>query len=106
MMLGAYGWAFVKPIRKLFYNMSITLVSVLVALLVGSIEALQIVSGQLGLSGGVWSFVSNLDFGVVGLGIIGILVLSWLISSIVYRVNKYDDLEPSGPSTDAARTAA
>ncbi len=106
MMLGAYGWAFVKPIRKLFYNMSITLISVLVALLVGSIEVLQIVSGQLGLSGGVWSLVTDLDFGVVGFGIIGILVLSWLISSVVYRINKYDDMEPSGTSTDAARTAA
>jgi high-affinity nickel-transport protein len=94
MMLGAYGWAFVKPIRKLFYNMSITLISVLVALLVGSIEVLQILAGQLHLSGGLWAFVGNLDFGVVGFGIIGILVLAWLISTIVYRVNRYDDMEP------------
>ncbi len=98
MMLGAYGWAFVKPIRKLFYNMSITLISVLVALLVGSIEVLQIVGGQLNLSGGLWDFVSNLDFGVVGFGIIGILVLAWLISTVVYRVNKYDEMEPAPPT--------
>src|SRR5579862_2390496 len=98
MMLGAYGWAFVKPIRKLFYNMSITLISVLVALLVGSIEVLQIVSGQFDLSGGLCGFVNNLDFGVVFFCIIGILVLAWLISTIVYRVNKYDDMEPSQPT--------
>jgi high-affinity nickel-transport protein len=106
MMLGAYGWAFVKPIRKLFYNMSITLISVLVALLVGSIEVLQILAGQLGLSGGVWDFVNTLDFGVVGFGIIGILVLSWLISTVVYRVNKYDDMQPVGPSSGTASRAA
>ena len=98
MMLGAYGWAFVKPIRKLFYNMTITLISVLVALLIGSIEVLQIVGGQLHLSGGLWDFVNHLDFGVVGFGIIGILVLAWLISTVVYRVNKYDDMEPSRPA--------
>jgi high-affinity nickel-transport protein len=98
MMLGAYGWAFVKPIRKLFYNMSITLISVLVALLVGSIEVLQIVSSQLNLSGGIWDVVSNLDFGKVGFGIIVILLLAWGVSTFVYRVNKYDEMEPSRPN--------
>lgn len=98
MMLGAYGWAFVKPIRKLFYNMSITLISVLVALLVGGIETLQIVSSQLNLSGGFWGFFTNLDFGVVGFGIIGIFIVSWGISTIIYRVNKYDEMEASHTS--------
>ena len=99
MMLGAYGWAFVKPIRKLFYNMSITLISVLVALLVGSIETLQIISSQLKLSGGFWNFFTNLDFGVIGFGIIGIFVVSWGISSIIYRVNKYDEMGPTQPAS-------
>ena len=104
MMLGAYGWAFVKPIRKLFYNMSITLISVLVALLVGTIEVLQIVGGQLKLSGGLWDVVNNLDFGVVGFGIIGILLLAWAVSTLIYRVNKYDEMEaaPRLPSSTAA----
>src|SRR5690349_14939308 len=57
LMLGAYGWAFVKPVRKLYYNLNITLVSVLVALVVGGIEALSIVSSQLNLSGGFWNFL-------------------------------------------------
>jgi nickel/cobalt transporter (NiCoT) family protein len=95
LMLGAYGWAFVKPIRKLFYNMSITLISVLVALVVGALETLSIVSDQLKLSGGVWDFVGNLNnnFGTVGAGIIVIFLLSWGISTIIYRIKKYDDLE-------------
>ena len=100
MMLGAYGWAFVKPVRKLFYNMSITLVSVIVALLVGGLEALSIIQGQFNLSGGIWDFVNFLssgndgkNFGYIGVGIIAIFIASWLISALVYRINRYDELE-------------
>jgi high-affinity nickel-transport protein len=104
MMLGAYGWAFVKPIRKLFYNMSITLISVLVALVVGTIETLGIISGQLNLSGGIWDLVNDAsdNFGLVGLGIVGIFIISWAISTIVYKVKKYDDLEVIKSATPSA----
>jgi len=95
MMLGAYGWAFVKPIRKLFYNMTITLISVLVAVVIGGIEILSILSAQFNLSGGVWNVVGNLsgNSGWVGAGIIGVFVLSWLLSTAIYRFNRYDDIE-------------
>src|SRR5437764_459945 len=95
LMLGAYGWAFVKPVRKLYYNLNITLVSVLVALVVGVIETLSIISSQLNLSGGFWDFVGNLsdNFGTVGYIIIGIFVVSWLVSTIIYKVKRYDDIE-------------
>ncbi|HEX6778298.1 MAG TPA: HoxN/HupN/NixA family nickel/cobalt transporter [Ktedonobacterales bacterium] len=95
MMLGAYGWAFVKPIRKLFYNMSITLISVLVALVVGALETLSIISGQLNLAGPFWDFIGNLNdhFGEVGAGIVVIFILSWAISTLFYRIKKYDDME-------------
>ena len=95
LMLGAYGWAYVKPIRKLYYNMTITLVSVLVALLVGGIEALGLIADQLQLKGGFWDFIGSLDdnFGVIGYCIIAIFILSWLISTVVYHLKKYDDIE-------------
>jgi nickel/cobalt transporter (NiCoT) family protein len=100
MMLGAYGWAFVNPVRKLFYNISITLVSVIVAVLVGGLELLSIIQGQFNLSGGVWDMVSFIsdgnggnNFGYIGVGIIGVFVLSWVISTIIYRVNRYDQME-------------
>ncbi len=101
MMLGAYGWAFVKPVRKLFYNMNITLISVLVALVVGTLETLSIVSDQLKLTGGFWDVVGDLtdNFGVVGVGIIGIFLVSWAISTLVYRIKKYDDMEVIKPVT-------
>ena len=54
LMVGAYGWAFVKPVRKLYYNMTITFVSVLVAVLIGGVEALGLIAEKFGLSGGIW----------------------------------------------------
>ena len=93
LMLGAYGWAFVKPVRKLYYNLNITLVSVLVALVVGGIEVLNIISMEFNLSGGLWDVLGKLDFGVLGGTIIGIFFASWLISTIIYKVKRYDDIE-------------
>ena len=93
LMLGAYGWAFVKPVRKLYYNLNITLVSVLVALVVGTIEIISIISGPLKLTGGLWNYVNNLDFGFLGALIIGIFILSWVISTVIYKVRRYDDIE-------------
>jgi len=93
LMLGAYGWAFVKPVRKLYYNLNITLVSVLVAVVVGVIEVLSIIAMKFHLPGGLWDSLSNLDFGFLGGIIIGLFLLSWVISTIIYKVKRYDDLE-------------
>jgi nickel/cobalt transporter (NiCoT) family protein len=97
LMLGAYGWAFMKPIRKLYYNMTITAVSVVVALVVGGLETLNLIGDQLGLTdgGGFWGAIGaiNDNFGVLGYVIIGIFVLSWLGSVAVYKLRRYDELE-------------
>jgi high-affinity nickel-transport protein len=95
LMLGAYGWAFAKPIRKLFYNLTITAVSVLVALLVGGLEALGLIADKLGLEGGFWDAVGllNGNFGAIGYLIIGIFAAAWLFSAILYRVKGYDAIE-------------
>ncbi len=61
LMTGAYGWAFVKPVRKLWYNLTITAASVVVAIFIGGIEALGLISDKLGLEGGVWSFIGDLN---------------------------------------------
>jgi nickel/cobalt transporter (NiCoT) family protein len=97
LMLGAYGWAFIKPIRKLYYNLTITFVSVIVALVVGGIEVLGILKDQLHLSGGAWDIIDSLNdnFGTLGLAIIGLFVLSWIASVIIYRVKGFDRLETS-----------
>jgi high-affinity nickel-transport protein len=95
LMLGAYGWAFVKPIRKLYYNMTITFVSVVVAVLIGGIEALGLVGDQLKLQGIFWDAIGSLNdhFGVLGFIVIGVFAVSWMASIIVYRRNRYDEIE-------------
>ena len=95
LMVSAYGWAFVKPIRKLYYNLIITLVSVVVALLVGGIEVLGLIGDRLKIHGGVWSWISllNNQFTAIGFIIIGVLVASWAVSLLFYRLNRYDEIE-------------
>jgi high-affinity nickel-transport protein len=95
LMLGAYDWAFVRPIRKLYYNLTITLVSVIVAVLIGGIEALGLLADQLGLKGAFWDVIGTLNdnFNNLGFIIIGVFIVAWLASFIVYRMKGYDDLE-------------
>ncbi len=97
LMLGAYGWAFMKPLRKLYYNMTITGVSVIVALVIGGLETLNLIGDQLGLTdgGGFWGAIGEINdnFGVVGYVIISIFVLSWVGSVIFYKFMGYDDLD-------------
>ena len=95
LMLGAYGWAFVKPIRKLYYNMTITFVSVVVALAVGGIEALGLMAGQFHLRGTFWNLVHTLNdnFGILGYFIVGLFALSWVVSLAIYKWRRFDYLE-------------
>jgi nickel/cobalt transporter (NiCoT) family protein len=95
LMLGAYGWAFVKPIRKLYYNLTITFVSVLAALLVGGVEVLGLLIDRLKLAGPFWDAIGliNDQFGLLGYGIIGIFTGGWLVSLVIYRVKGYDAIE-------------
>ncbi len=95
LMLGAYGWAFVKPIRKLYYNMTITSVSVVVALAVGGIEALGLLVDRFHLKGTFWDAVTRLNenFGTLGYFIVGLFVFSWVASVAFYKWRRFDDLE-------------
>jgi high-affinity nickel-transport protein len=95
LMLGAYGWAFVKPLRKLYYNMTITFVSIVVALLIGGIETLGLIGDQWKLQGSLWNAIGSLNdnFGVLGFMIIGMFVVCWIVSILIYRRNRYDEIE-------------
>jgi high-affinity nickel-transport protein len=95
LMLGAYNWAFVKPIRKLYYNLTITSVSVVVAVLIGGIEALGLIGDQLGLSGWFWDAVGALNdnFNSLGFLIIGVFIAAWVGSIVIYRYKGLDDVE-------------
>jgi len=104
LMTGAYGWALTKPVRKLYYNITVTAISVLVAILIGSIEALGLVAGRLHLDGSFWTFIGEINehFGLVGYVVIGVLTTSWVLSVAVYRWKRFDD-EPHGGSGGSAQ---
>lgn len=93
-MIGAYGWAFSKPLRKLYYNITITAASVVVALFIGGVEALGLIADKLELSGGIWTPINAISdhFGEIGYWIIGMFVLCWLISALNYYLRGYDHL--------------
>jgi len=94
LMTGAYGWAFVKPMRKLWYNLTITAASVVVAIFIGGLEALGLLADKLGLNGGFWTFVGAMNDNLANFGyaVVGIFLVSWLISAIIYRAKGYDRL--------------
>ena len=95
LMLGAYGWAYLKPIRKIYYNMTMTLMSVIVAIVIGSVETLGLIADKLKLQGAAWNAIGamNHNFGTLGYFIIGIFTLSWAASVFIYRVKRFDELE-------------
>lgn len=88
----AYGWAFLNPIRKIYYNLTVTVISVLVALAIGTAELLQVVANELNLTGTIWDWLSGLDFETIGFGIIGIFLVSWLVSVAVWKYRKFDEI--------------
>jgi high-affinity nickel-transport protein len=87
----AYGWAFSKPVRKVFYNITITGLSVAVALLIGTIELLQVLSSKLGLAGAFWDWLNNLDFNLIGYCIVGLFVATWVVALSVWRFGRIEE---------------
>jgi high-affinity nickel-transport protein len=99
LMTGAYGWALVKPIRKLWYNLTITAASVVIAVFIGGVEALGLLADKLGLEGGVWSLIGDLNDNLANFGyaVVAIFLATWLISAVLYRARGYDNLQISTP---------
>jgi nickel/cobalt transporter (NiCoT) family protein len=97
LMLGACGWTFVKPIRKLYYNLTIIGVSVVIVVIVGGLEAMNLIGDQLNLtdSDGFWGIVGTLkdNIGILGYVIVGIFVAAWLLTYAIHRLNRYDEIE-------------
>jgi high-affinity nickel-transport protein len=87
LMVGAYGWAFLNPIRKIWYNLTITAISVVVALMIGGIEALGLIADKLGLEGAFWSAIAALNASLANFGylVVGVFLLSWMLSFAIYR---------------------
>ncbi|HWS91544.1 MAG TPA: HoxN/HupN/NixA family nickel/cobalt transporter, partial [Mycobacterium sp.] len=87
----AYGWAFSHPVRKIYYNITITGLSVAVALLIGSIELLGLFAGQLGWRGPFWNWLGGLNLNVVGFIVVGMFVLTWAVALLVWRYGRFEE---------------
>jgi len=98
-MTVAYGWAFSKPVRKVFYNLTITGLSVAVALLIGTIEVISICVTYFHLSGGVWDFLRAIDLNTAGFIIVGLFVVTWLAAMAVWRFGRVEQRWTLAPST-------
>jgi high-affinity nickel-transport protein len=97
LMLAAYGWAFVKPVRKLFYNLTITFVSVVIALMIGVIEVLGLIAERSSGEGAFWRIVTemNVNFATLGYAIVSVFAAGWMGSMLLYRLRR-DEGAPNG----------
>jgi high-affinity nickel-transport protein len=105
-MAKAYSWAFSNPIRKVFYNLTITGLSVFVALFVGLVELLQIVIKRGNLSGGLWDVVGRLDFANMGFFIVGAFVVTWLAAFSIFKLRRVDERWLAGVEQQEERRPA
>ena len=92
----AYGWAFLNPVKKIYYNLTVTVISVVVAWAIGTVELLQVLSSEFGFNGLFWAWLDSLNFEMIGFGIIGIFLVSWLISYWCWNYKQYNKLDPFG----------
>jgi high-affinity nickel-transport protein len=87
----AYGWAFSQPVRKVYYNIVITGLSVAVALIIGTIELLGLLADQFGWTGGIWDWIGGIDLNTIGFLIVGLFVLTWAAALLVWKYGRIED---------------
>ncbi|RSD19585.1 Nickel transporter NicT [Amycolatopsis eburnea] len=87
----AYGWAFAKPVRKIFYNITVTTLSVAVAFVIGTIELVSILTEKLDITSGPLAAIASIDLDYVGFGIVGLFVLTWVIALAVWRFGRIEE---------------
>ncbi len=90
-MTRAYGWALLKPVRKIYYNLIVTTLSVAVALVIGSIEILGLLCDQFSLHGAFWTWVDGIDLNSVGFVIVGLFVLTWLAALAIWKYGRIEE---------------
>jgi high-affinity nickel-transport protein len=91
LMTFAYGWALSRPLRKLFYNMAITGLSVAVALLIGTIEIAGVLAARLGAQGSVLTWLAQIDMNTLGFAVIGMFTGTWVVAAAVWRVGRIEE---------------
>jgi nickel/cobalt transporter (NiCoT) family protein len=87
----AYGWAFSKPVRKVYYNITITGLSVAVALIIGAVELISIISDKLAIDSGPIGWIGGLDLNHVGYVIVGLFVATWAVALLIWRYGRIEE---------------
>jgi high-affinity nickel-transport protein len=87
----AYGWALSRPVRKLYYNLTVTTLSVVVAVGIGAIELLSVIPKHIGLTGGPWALVARIDLNVAGYAVVGLFAATWAIAIVVWRLGRVEE---------------
>jgi high-affinity nickel-transport protein len=90
-MNAAYGWAFAKPVRKVFYNITITALSVAVALIIGTIELIGVIDNQAGIDSGPLAWIGSIPLDYAGYGIVALFVVAWLTALAVWRFGRIEE---------------
>ncbi|MGB8407529.1 MAG: HoxN/HupN/NixA family nickel/cobalt transporter [Mycobacterium sp.] len=99
----AYGWAFLKPVRKVYYNITMTGLSIAVALIIGGVELLGLLAQQLNWTGSFWDWINGLDMNFLGFVIVGLFAVTWIASLLIWRYGKIEEkwsVNASPPSAD------
>ncbi|MBR7825240.1 HoxN/HupN/NixA family nickel/cobalt transporter [Actinospica sp. MGRD01-02] len=86
----AYGWAFAKPVRKVYYNLVITGLSIAAAFIIGTVEMLGVLTGELHLSGGFWDYMADFDINRAGFTIAGLFAATWIAAVLVWRFGRIE----------------
>ena len=86
----AYDWAFAKPIRKVYYNLTITGLSVFVAFFIGTVEILGLIGQEANLTGSFWTFFGNFNINTAGFFIVGVFVLTWAVALLIWRFGRIE----------------
>ncbi len=98
----AYGWAFSNPVRRVYYNITITALSVIVALLIGTVELLGLLADQLGWRGAFWEWVGALNLNAIGYAIVGLFVITWAVALLVWRYGRFEEKWASSLGPESA----
>ena len=98
----AYGWAFAKPVRKVFYDITVTLISVAVALVIGTLELIGVLTEEAGITSGPLAALADIPLDYAGYGIVALFVIAWLVAIAVWRFGRVEErwsanLAPSTP---------
>jgi high-affinity nickel-transport protein len=101
----AYDWAFSKPVRKVYYNLTITGLSVAVALIIGTVELLGLLADKLGLHGAFWDWIAGLDLNTVGFVIVGLFFATWAVALLVWKFGRIEEKWSAGLAQPAEQSA-